>query len=155
MGAKLKTFVTSDGLTEYIVATTSRPKALDAWGVSQDLFKSGQARETDDKALVKAAAARPGEVLNRPASGKAPRLPKLPRPAAKPAGPSPAQRRRLADLERKLQAADARFEEARDSLNLERKALDAREERLSAGHDKERAALEERLNEARRALGSG
>ena len=27
MAAKLKVFVTSDGLTDYVVATTSRPKA--------------------------------------------------------------------------------------------------------------------------------
>ena len=49
MAARLKTFVTSDGLTDYVVATTSRPKALEAWGSHQDLFKTGLARETDDK----------------------------------------------------------------------------------------------------------
>ncbi|HEX7885706.1 MAG TPA: hypothetical protein VF474_06990 [Phenylobacterium sp.] len=41
MAARPKVFVTSDGLTDYVVATTSRPKALEA----QDLFKTGLAYE--------------------------------------------------------------------------------------------------------------
>ena len=49
MAARLKVFVTSDGLTDYIVAASSRPKALAAWGVNQDLFKAGAARETDGR----------------------------------------------------------------------------------------------------------
>ncbi|MDB5457246.1 MAG: hypothetical protein JWP92_2831, partial [Caulobacter sp.] len=68
MAAKLKVFVTSDGLTDYVVATSSRPKALDAWGVRQDLFKSGEAHEVTDPALVAQAQAQPGEVLQRPAA---------------------------------------------------------------------------------------
>ena len=71
MAARLKVFVTSDGLTDYVVATTSRPKALAAWGSHQDLFKTGMARETEDPALVKAATAQPGEVLRRPAGTRA------------------------------------------------------------------------------------
>ena len=56
MAARLKVFATSDGLTEYVVAATSRPKALAAWGVRQDLFKEGVAREVEDAAkLAKAA----------------------------------------------------------------------------------------------------
>src|SRR4051794_36339161 len=65
--ARLKVFITSDGLTDFVVATTSKAKALAAWGIRQDVFKEGAARETDDPALVKAASARPGEVLRRPA----------------------------------------------------------------------------------------
>ena len=65
MAARLKVFITGNGFTDYVVAASSRPKALAAWGVSQDLFKEGAARETDDPALVKAALAQPGEVLER------------------------------------------------------------------------------------------
>ncbi|HVK43270.1 MAG TPA: cell envelope biogenesis protein TolA, partial [Phenylobacterium sp.] len=67
MAPRLKVFVTSDGLTDYVVAASSRPKALAAWGAHQDLFKTGGARETDDPDLVAAATASPGEVLRRPA----------------------------------------------------------------------------------------
>src|SRR6185436_15960408 len=71
MAAKLKTFVTSNGLMDFIVATTSKTKALQLWGVGQDLFKFGQAHETDDPAIVAAAEAEPGKVIQRPASTQA------------------------------------------------------------------------------------
>ena len=66
MAQHLKVFVTSDGLTDFVVAVTSRPKALQAWGVKQDLFKEGRAQEATDPAVVTAALAKPGEVLRRP-----------------------------------------------------------------------------------------
>ena len=66
MAQRLKVFVTSDGLTDYVVAVSSRARALAAWGVRQDVFKEGQAYESDDPVLVKAAMAQPGEVLRRP-----------------------------------------------------------------------------------------
>src|ERR1700709_2132475 len=104
MAQRLKVFVTSDGLTDYVVAVRSRAKALAAWGVRQDVFKEGQARETSDPALVKAALAQPGEVLRRSA-GAAGKLAKLkPAKAAPPAGPTKAQLRKVADLENRLAA---------------------------------------------------
>jgi hypothetical protein len=66
MAPRLKVFVTSDGFTDYVVAASSRAKALAAWGVRQDVFKEGAAHETDDPALVKAATAQSGEVLRKP-----------------------------------------------------------------------------------------
>ena len=96
MAPRLKVFVTSDGLTDYVVAASSKAKALAAWGVRQDVFKEGAAHETDDPALVKAATAQPGEVLRKPAGTRA-QLAKLkPAKAKKPVGPSKAQRRRVA-----------------------------------------------------------
>jgi hypothetical protein len=147
VAARLKTFVTSDGLTDYVVATTSRPKALAAWGSHQDLFKTGLAHETDDPQLVKAAAASPGEVLRRPASSRG-ALSKLkrtrpPKPA-KPAGPSKAELRRVARLEARLEAADAAYER-------ELTALEARRARLDREHEAERERLEAELTAARRA----
>ena len=70
MPARLKVFVTSDGLSDFVVAAASRPKALAAWGVHQDLFKEGRAHQTDEPALAKAALAHPGEVLRRRAGAK-------------------------------------------------------------------------------------
>jgi hypothetical protein len=67
---RLKTFAFSDGLYDHLIAATSRPKALAAWGSHQDLFKSGLAQETEDPALVKAAAAKPGAPLRRKAGAR-------------------------------------------------------------------------------------
>lgn len=129
--ARLKVFVTSDGLTDYVVATTSKPKALAAWGSHQDLFKTGLARETDDADLVKAASAQPDQVLRRPAGSRA-TLAKLkpakrPNPALspKPTGPSKAALRKVADLEEKV--AEAESAQARGQA-----ALDALQAKLSA-----------------------
>lgn len=146
MAARLKVFVTSDGLTDYVVAASSKPKALAAWGSHQDLFKTGLAHETDDAALVKAATAQPGEVLRRAAGSRA-TLEKLkPVKAAKPAGPSKAALKRVADAEAKLAAADAAH--ARDLAEL-----DARRAALTAKHAKAREKLEAALAAARKALG--
>src|SRR5690349_16505352 len=148
MAAKLKVFLTSDGLTDYVVAATSRPKALAAWGSHQDLFKTGLAHETDDPALAKAARAQPGEVLRRPAGSRAAlaklKVPK--RAPEKPKGPSKAQLKKIADLEARLAAADAAHAKALADLEAQRAALEAR-------HEKARAKLEDQLSVARRAPG--
>lgn len=63
MAARLKVFAWSDGFHRFTVAATSRPKALEAWGVAQDLFKSGLAAEVTDGPDHKAALAAPGTVI--------------------------------------------------------------------------------------------
>ena len=148
MAARLKVFVTSDGLTDYVVATSSKPKALAAWGSHQDLFKTGLAHETDDAALVKAATAQPGEVLRRAAGSRATLEKMKPAKVAKPkpAGPSKAALKKVADAEAKLAAADAAH--ARELAEL-----DARRAALEAKHAKARAKLETALAGARKALG--
>jgi hypothetical protein len=153
MAPRLKVFVTSDGLTDYIVAASSKPKALAAWGVRQDVFKEGQAHETDDPALVKAALAQPGEVLRRSAGAKG-KLAKLtPAKPAKPAGPSKAQLRKVADLEARLAGLQADHARAAAKLAGERERLDRRIAALEKAQAKEREGLEARLSAARRALG--
>jgi hypothetical protein len=148
MAAKLKVFITSDGLTDYVVAATSRPKALAAWGSHQDLFKTGIAHETDEPALATAARAQPGEVLRRPAGSRAAlaKLKVAKRPPEKPKGPSKAQLRKVADLEAKLAAADEARTRALADMDAQRAALEAR-------HEKARAKLEAALSAARRAPG--
>jgi hypothetical protein len=147
MAPRLKVFVTSDGLTDYVVAASSKPKALAAWGSHQDLFKTGLAHETDDPALVKAATERPGEVLRRPAGtrGELARL-KPAKHAAKPAGPSKAALKKVADLEKKLAHLDAAHEAAAAKFENQRAALEAR-------HAARRSKLEAALSAARRAPG--
>lgn len=152
MAPRLKVFVTSDGLTDYVVATSSRPKALAAWGAHQDLFKTGGARETEDPALVKAATAQPGEVLRRPADSKG-ALSKIAKARpAKPKGPSRAALRKVAALEQKLEALAERRADAQARLDAERQALEVRAERDAARFDAETAKLEAALSQAREAL---
>jgi hypothetical protein len=102
--ARLKVFQATLGFHDSVVAVSSRPKALEAWGVRQDLFAEGLAREADDPQAIKAARAQPGTPLLRPigAGGGfkaepagAPHLPK-PKPAP--------DRSRLAAAERAVAA---------------------------------------------------
>jgi hypothetical protein len=151
MAAKLKVFVTSDGLTDYVVATTSRPKALEAWGVRQDLFKQGSAHEVVDPALITEASARPGEVLQR-STGADAALKSLKSPKSKKAGPSAADRRRVSDLEARIEALEAGREQRLAELREAREALKAREDREAETFEAEREALRSRLDHARRKL---
>lgn len=155
MAPRLKVFVTSDGLTDYVVATTSKPKALAAWGIHQDLFKTGLARETDAPDLVKAAIAQPGEVLRRPAGTRRAlaKMKPVTKAAQKPSGPSKAALKKVADLEKRLERLDAQHQAAVEKLESQRLALETRRESLEAGHAAERARYEAALNAARRALG--
>src|SRR4051812_27668782 len=149
MAPRLKVFVTSDGLTDYVVATSSKAKALAAWGSHQDLFKTGTAHETDDPALVKAAVAQPGEVLRKPAGtrGELARM-KAPK-KAKPAGPSKAALKKVADLEKKLAALDAAHQKALARLEHQRVLVERELEAARVNHDTERARYQEALTAAR------
>ena len=59
-----------DGLNDYVVAAPNQKAALAAWDVRQDLFREGAASVTEEAEAVKAATAKPGVVLRRPATGK-------------------------------------------------------------------------------------
>jgi hypothetical protein len=154
MAPRLKVFVTSDGLTDYVVATTSKAKALAAWGIRQDIFKEGLARETDDQALIAEASARPGEVLRRPAGtrGELAKL-KPAKPPPKPKGPSKAALKKVADLETRLEDLDAELQGQREALARERAELDRRAEAQEADYAARREKLAQALSAARQALG--
>lgn len=154
MAARLKVFVTSDGLTDYVVAASSRPKALAAWGVRQDLFKEGQAHETDDPALADAARAQPETVLRRPVGSRAV-LAKAPaRKPARPRAPSKALLNKLAALEARLEALDAAHQTALARLDAERTELESRALREARNFEAQRAGLAADLGKARKAVQS-
>jgi len=153
VAARLKVFVTSDGLTDYVVAVSSRAKALAAWGVRQDVFKEGAAHETDDPALVKAALAQPGEVLRRPAGTRGDLAKLKPAKRAEPKGPTKAQLKKVADLQVKLAELDAAHERAVSEIDEARAELDRRRQTLDERHARRREALEASLTAAQSALG--
>jgi hypothetical protein len=66
MARKLKTYVTSQGFYDLAVAAPSMNAALEAWGVSSNLFHQGFAKETRDKKVIAATMAKPGSILQRP-----------------------------------------------------------------------------------------
>ena len=67
-----KVYQTHLGFYDTVVAAYSQTSALAAWGSAQDLFQLGLARVTKDPAVVKAALAKPGRVLRRPAGSNIP-----------------------------------------------------------------------------------
>ena len=156
-GGRLKVFSWSNGFHRFTVAATSRPKALEAWGLSQDIFQTGLAHEDPDGADAEAALAVPGEVIQR---GEAVDVGEIERPkrarakpaAKKPTGPSPADRKRVADLEAKLDALDAEHAAVLERLSAERAEFDDREATARDDHRKARAALRKRLDAARARL---
>jgi hypothetical protein len=107
---RLKVFRAHQGFYDSIVATSSRPKALAAWGAKPSLFAQGFAKETKDADAVEAALAQPGVVLRRPFGTRGafkaePDLPKAPKLTKK-------QKQTHANAVKKRAAEDARKEKA-------------------------------------------
>jgi hypothetical protein len=145
MAPRLKVFTWSDGFHAFTVATSSRPKALQAWGVSQDLFKSGLARQIEGGPDHDAALKSPGQVIERGLSIDPGEI----KPARKPKGPSAASRRKVEALEAELAELDERQAEEADALEAEAKALAKRQADLEKRHGSERDRLRNRLKAAR------
>ncbi|WP_292045726.1 MULTISPECIES: hypothetical protein [unclassified Brevundimonas] len=131
MAAKLKVFTWSDGFHAFTVATTSRPKALEAWGSRQDLFATGLARPLTGGPDYDAALAAPGEVVARGLAIDVGKIGKAKR--VKTRVPSKAKAARiekldaaLADLDQHHQAALADFETRQAALDAARREAEAR-----------------------------
>ncbi|WP_309627690.1 hypothetical protein [Brevundimonas sp.] len=147
MAAKLKVFTWSDGFHAFTVAASSRPKALEAWGVDQDLFKTGLAHEVDDGPDRDAALASPGAVITL---GLTVDVGKAEKRKAKPGNAK--ARAKLRALEAELEILDAEQAETGQVLNDRQAALDAERRRLEADHDKSRAVLSAKVKAARTAI---
>jgi hypothetical protein len=145
--AKLKVFAWSNGLKTYAVAATSRPKALQAWGIHQDLFADGTAHEVEDPGLIAATTAQPGVVVEQAISGGAAKAIAAVKPSSKPKGPTAAQKR-VAELKAQLAALDDQHRVALDRIDAERRALDDRADALRREQQEMRAALAEKLRAA-------
>jgi len=148
LARKLKVFAADQGFVRAVVAAPSRKAALEAWGVRDDLFARGSAREvTDDQALIDEAQASPGEVLRKPiasgadivAAATAPskggsktKAPAKGKPATKPAKPPPS-RGALDKAEAALKTARAEAKTALKAFDEEQADLDRR--RIAAERD--------------------
>jgi len=146
MAAKLKVFTWSDGFHAFTVAASSRPKALEAWGVEQDLFKTGLAHEASESPDRDAALASPGAVISRGLSvdiGEA---------TTKKARPSNAKaRERLKALEAEVEALDAKQAGEIKVLHDRRATLDQDRKRLETVQGRMRSELIMKLKAARAA----
>lgn len=150
MATKLKVFTWSDGFHAYTVATTSRAKALAAWGVARDLFKDGDATEISDGADYDVALAEPGETIKRGLSVDVGKVRSVPKPKA----PKKADLARVATLEQALADLEAEQDAAAKALAEKRARLDRQEKSSNADYARRLRDLQARLETARKRLNS-
>ena len=157
MARKLKVFTWSDGFKAYTVAAPSRAKALQAWGFERDAFKDGSAHEISGGEDYAAAQDKPGEVVVRGLAvdiGEVTRLPKSkpkPAPAAR-KEPSRAAVERVSNLEAEVRTLAATQRRALAEVELRLRELEGERDRLIARQQRERDALDAKLDAARARL---
>lgn len=147
MAPRLKVFTWSDGFHAFSVATSSRPKALEAWGSKQDLFATGLASELSGGPDYEAALASPGEVVERGLTIDVGKISKAKTKTS--AGPSKARREKVAKLETALEALDGDHQAASADLDAKQQALNEQRAALDADHDKQRKRMVADLKKAR------
>lgn len=165
---KLKVFRTSIGFHDAYVAAPSRKAALEAWGAATDLFAIGSAEQVTDPKLMKAALARPGEVLKL-SRGTADQHLKAARKERKPqkidgrektassqsstsrrSPPPRPSRTQLDKAEKALEQFEGVVDEQLGALHQREVAMARERAALEGRLDSERARLRERVDKARR-----
>lgn len=63
---RIKVFQTHIGFDDWVVATSSKKNALEAWDVSRNLFATGEAFQTDDPKAIEAALSNLGKPVALP-----------------------------------------------------------------------------------------
>lgn len=150
MAARLKVFTWSDGFHAFTVAASSRLKALEAWGMASDIFKTGLASEATDGLDKTAALASPGAVITR---GLAVDVGETKAKAAwKRSAATEKAKTKVADLEAKLATLEAEQVEAMQDVEDRLTALMAEQDALDRDQAKAKDALKARLKAARAAL---
>ncbi|TFW14235.1 hypothetical protein EGY25_03285 [Brevundimonas intermedia] len=147
MAPKLKVFTWSDGFHAFTVATSSRPKALEAWGSKQDLFATGLASQLSGGPDYEIALASPGEVIER---GLAVDIGKIEKAKPKsPRRPSKAKRDKIGKLQATLADLDDAHQSAVVDLDARQKALDVERQRIKIEYEQTRKGLTSELKKAR------
>lgn len=156
----LKVFRTPIGFHDAFVAAPSQKAALEAWGSESNLFAAGVAEQVTDPALMKAALARPGEVvrvLRGSVDEQVAALGKVDRPTPSPSRSREGSRKesRSRPRERGKKAASR---EDQGAPRPSRAAVDKAEAAVTRAEARHRAALdklraeEAALQKRRRAL---
>jgi hypothetical protein len=157
MARKLKTYQTSLGFFDLVIAAPSMKAALEAWGADSNLFHQGAAKESDDPDAIEAAMATPGVVLRRPvgSDGRFGESAALPTNLGDGAGAAKAVRKSKGRKAKKLSSRPVdKATERRAALAFEkeekwRKREQAREE---AARQKERERRQQAVDNAQAAL---
>lgn len=156
MAAKLKVFAWSDGFHSWTVATSSRAKALAAWEVEQDLFKTGLAQEIQEGPERDQALASPGTVIRTGLAIDAGTTARAEPKSGRRQAQEDARRRkaetRVAELKARLDALDARSTTELAELQTRLTALEQKIEAVRARDDQARATLKAQLRQARTAV---
>lgn len=158
---KLKVFQAQIGFYDTVVAAPSRPAALRAWGLRQDLFATGHATVAEDPVAIEAARAHPETPLKRAVGStdafalEAAHLPDIPAAPARRKAPSSAPKK----TPPKARSAQAALPEPKPKPRPDRRALEAAEDRLraveaerqeeEAAFTRRRASLEKEISEAK------
>ena len=145
--AKLKVFTWSDGFHAFTVATTSKPKALQAWGIGGDIFKTGLASEITEGPDHDAALKSPGEVIERGLAIDVGKMSKARKPKLDAA--SVKARARIAALESDLAGLDDAQAAETATMDTRRAALEKEAEALAASQDTARKTVLAKLKTAR------
>jgi hypothetical protein len=145
--ARLKVFSWSDGFHAFTVAASSRPKALEAWGMRRDIFKDGLAKELDGGPDYEVAMAAPGEVIQRGEAIDRGRLGKRPTPRRATA-PSAAEKKRKA-LEGQVERLDQAWAESQADFDAREAALAKERAAADWAHRKSRDALLKKIRALR------
>jgi colicin import membrane protein len=72
MARKLKTYQTSLGFFDQVMAAPSMKAALEAWGTKTNLFHQGVAKEVNDPDVIAATMRQSGLILKRPIGSNGP-----------------------------------------------------------------------------------
>lgn len=146
--SRLKVFRTTSGIHDHVVATTSRPAALKAWGARTDLFSMGVASEVTDPKIRKQALDNPGQVIRISRSGGIGTVSAVTRNSPKKRVERPS-RRKLDAAEKRLQQLTAKQESQMAAIDQELGSLERKRRQLERLHAKARSAAEDRAEAAR------
>jgi len=138
-----KVFTWSDGFHRYVVAATSRTRALEAWGFDRDLFKEGAAQQIENGPGFDQALADPGKVIEIDVSSGVESATRAAGKAiAKTRPPGEARdRRKLQTLKDALKAEDAAADADSEAFAARRQALDAEEAASDEAHAEARRKI--------------
>ena len=145
---RLKVFRTTSGIHDHVVAATSRPAALKAWGARTDLFSMGVASEVTDPKIREQALEHPGEVIRISRSGGAGKASVVSRKAAKRRDPKPS-RTKLDAAEKKVDQLEAKQKSEMASIDRDLQSLQSKRDQLERRHGKARSDAEEKVEIAR------